>query len=88
MQTHQATVFCWSHLLDNPAVAARLSGKPLSVAWAAELEIGDYVGPLAGYVVTLPDGVESRLRYLLMGHSDNGKLMLSAEYRISARWAL
>ena len=78
---YQACVSCWEKFFDAPSAALAAGLQEVR----SEAEEGDnahsavFQGPPRGYVIDLPDGVESRLRY---------RRASPAEFRVSARWDL
>ena len=52
------------------------------------LDAGSFAGPPGGYKVEFPDGIETRVRFRLVGANDQGSRQLRTEFHISARWAL
>ncbi|CAK0858744.1 unnamed protein product [Prorocentrum cordatum] len=74
LTAQQAAVYGWDHFKD---VDDRSQPAPCEGGLVIQ-------GPPGGYVVSFPDGHQSRLRYLC--RPDGG--LVATEYRISSRWNL
>ena len=91
LTTQQAAVFHWEKYLDEPRVAQDeglaedLVATEVGDAVIAE---GASVGPPGSYDVSLPDGNESRIRYLKTPATQSGVFGVRTEFRISGRWKL
>ncbi|CAK9013513.1 unnamed protein product, partial [Durusdinium trenchii] len=83
----QATIFGWEDVLNNPAGWKGKASDGTDDAEDAEAsEEGiEAEGPLRGYPVTLPDGVPSRVRYIVVRDGE-GSSTLRTEFRISSKW--
>eukprot|EP00973_Karenia_brevis_P031418 4333782-Karenia_brevis.AAC.1 len=78
-----AAVFGWEKYLDSPGTAE----ESLAVAEGAAHE-DKFIGPNGGYIIDLPDGVESRIRYKRATSTEANRPKVRTEFRISARWNL
>ena len=85
----QAEVFGWERLLDSPSVAVE-EGLREDCSIVNTEEDGAHgaiiEGPSNGYIIDLPDGVESRLRFRRTRSADVAAEVFTTEFRISARW--
>ena len=84
LTSHQAFVFSWQKYLNNPSCAKRELQPQASQASAAE---DGFIGPAEGYLISFPDGVESRIRYVARAPG-GGEEDVRTEFRISSRWNL
>ena len=81
----QAQSFGWDRFFNSPEAASEAGLKRDSSDVTGEGDV--FEGPAGGYVVELPDGVESRLRYRRAASDQSGR-SVHTEFRISARWNL